>query len=139
MKDYHNNMILTEKKTRANLISIKTKEAMSKISDEQMKEMMDKKKETFMNRTPERKEYFRAKNNWYHEGSGNGNAKKYVIYNENNVIMFEAHGNLKEVIKENNLPYALFNPDNRGKQIYMKNQVQRKYAKYKGWKTVEII
>lgn len=65
-------------------------------------------------------------------GSKNGNAKIFHIYNEDGVIVFESHGNLRQLCENNNLPYDVLRR-NKNKPIYTrKNQ-----HKYKGWKLVE--
>ena len=40
------------------------------------------------------------------KGQNNARARKILILNENNDIMFESYGNLAQICKENNLPYG---------------------------------
>lgn len=68
----------------------------------------------------------RMKNSTYHlshlksfPGSANGRAKQINIYNSNDEIMFECHGNFKQICEYNNLPTSSLSNSyrNNGKKI----------------------
>lgn len=78
-------------------------------------------------------------------GAGNSNAKKINIYNAKNELMFECHGNFKEICTENNLPHnALRNSySNNNRKIYTTNfslmrALNKGWEFYAGWYAKEM-
>jgi len=74
-------------------------------------------------------------------GSLNPAANKISIFNKNGVLMFKCNGNFFKICNEHKLPKALMNSyKNNGAPIYsgktIKNEVLRKYGKFKGWYAV---
>jgi len=79
-------------------------------------------------------------------GSKNHCALKVNIYNENNKLMFEANGNLKEICKTNNLPYSVIKGSyqNNGRPLFhnknAKAQIKDKtYLQFEGWYAKKVI
>ena len=78
------------------------------------------------------------KNRESNSGASNSQAKIIKIFNNEDVTMFIAHGNFKELCDKNKLPYsALMNSyRNKGSRIYTGNNVysvKKDNIKYKGW------
>lgn len=74
------------------------------------------------------------------KGSNNGSAKQIDIFNNNGELVFECHGNIQHVCKENNMPFNKFKESylNEGKPLYQSKYGQtiaKKYGfeKYIGW------
>jgi len=59
-------------------------------------------------------------------GKNNGRALKLLIFDNNDILMFESYGNFKELCEQNNLPYISLN--------YTRyNNDKIKKGRFKGW------
>lgn len=72
------------------------------------------------------------------KGNLNKNAKKFEIYNANNEKVFYCHGNFKQVVKENKLPYGklIWSAQNNGSPIYVNTKeylIPKNYKDFIGW------
>jgi hypothetical protein len=80
-------------------------------------------------------------------GSKNSRAGKVKIYNSEDELMFECHGNFRKITEENNLPQSALLQSylNNGKKIYVNitdngnidQLTQKGYFKYKGWYAIK--
>ena len=79
------------------------------------------------------------------KGKNNGRAKNIIIVDNKDVVRYFCQGNIKSIIKENNLPSALLTSyRNNGERIYLNPGPNKKRLKksgklkYKGWYAVEL-
>jgi predicted transcriptional regulator len=75
------------------------------------------------------------------KGKLNSQAKKINIYDNNDNVIFECHGNFKDICKENDLPFKSLRNSyvNDGKKLYVKSKPSiKKYIIYSGWYAKEI-
>lgn len=79
-------------------------------------------------------------------GKNNSRAKKINIYNSNNKVIFECHGNLRKICSENNLPFMAFFKSQKagGTLLYQNMYSNKKRLKesgmiiYQGWYAKEV-
>lgn len=76
------------------------------------------------------------------KGSRNPKAKKINIFNEKDELMFECHGNFKEICTENNMPFKSLSNSyrNNSRKLYMVCLPNKKeFISFTGWYAKEII